>query len=135
MNRRELLRRGGILGTAALSGLAGCFGASGDDRSIPEVSFTSTYEAHDDAGVLTVTHDSGDDVQATKLLVRGSGFAHVGTADQTERGIWQGESSEMGLVTEGHSVTVGARPDYDMSVVYMTDRVGIPVESMDGPGG
>lgn len=88
----------------------------------PTVSFRFDYEeTADGAGVLTITHDSGDAVDAADLYVRGRGFATVEEAvDQTSEGPWQGSVSGDGSVVAGDAVDVGASTNYVIRVVWET---------------
>ena len=134
VSRRELLSMCGATVVASFSTLTGCIGGGGgDERSVPNAAFNSSYEEVEDSeGILRITHDGGEKVEASKLLIRGSGFTPVEQADQTERGIWQGETSTTGMVVEGNALGLGVVPDYDITIIYRAERAGIPVESFQG---
>lgn len=125
---------GGATVVTAFSVLTGCIGGGTDDeRSVPDATFDSSYEEIEESeGILRITHNGGGKVEASKLLIRGSGFASVEQADQTERGIWQGKTSTAGMIAEGNTLDLGVAPDYDISMIYRSERAGIPVESFSG---
>lgn len=129
--RRELLSMGSAAIVAVFSTLAGCVGGqTDDDRAVPDVTFNSSYEEIEESeGILRITHGGGEKVEASKLLIRGSGLASVEQADQTERGIWQGETSTTGMIVEGNTLGLGTASDYDISMIYRSERAGIPMES------
>lgn len=135
MNRRVFLRTSSASGAAVLTGLTGCLGGGGDDeRSIPDVSFGASYESTGDGrGIADVQHEGGDDVEAGKLSIRGDGIVSVPRADQTDRGPWQGETNDVGMVTEGDSLALGVAPDYEITIVFQARRVGVPVATISGP--
>lgn len=83
----------------------------------PTVSFDYDYRATgDDRGVLTITHDDGEALDAGNLSLRGSGFADVPGATHTEPGPWAAGSD--GPVDTGDSVTVGVTGDCEIDVVW-----------------
>ncbi|MFB6151241.1 MAG: hypothetical protein ABEJ40_05490 [Haloarculaceae archaeon] len=86
----------------------------------PEVNFGFEYETTSaDRGIVTVTHHGGDTVPASELYVRGTGFADVDGADQTEPGPWRGTTWGDGeKVASGDRVEVGATSDYELSLVW-----------------
>lgn len=100
-------------------------GASGGDASdrVPQVAFGFDYDR--DAKTVTVTHDGGDHVRQSALIVRGSGFADAADAEMTGPGVWQGtaggESSGDPAVAAGDRVTVGAEPDCEIRLVWRSE--------------
>ncbi|MDS0260030.1 type IV pilin N-terminal domain-containing protein [Haloarcula sp. S1CR25-12] len=82
----------------------------------PQVQWRATYDA--DAGHVTIEHRGGDNIDASDLYVRGSGFADAGGADQTAAGPWQGETSDNDGIGAGNTVAVGVTSSYDIRLVY-----------------
>lgn len=104
-------------------------------ETTPQVRFQFEYEPTGSGqGRLTITHTSGDAVDAGNLFVRGSGFADVPDVDQTEPGPWQGGTNE-GQVMAGNRVTVGVTSAYDVTVVWESeDAAGsAPLAADEGP--
>lgn len=92
----------------------------GDSGGPPNVAFGFAYEpTGDGVGLLTVTHDGGETVPGEAIQIRGSGFAAVDGADQTEPGRWQGSAGGEGdALVAGDSVAVGVASDYEIAVVW-----------------
>lgn len=94
----------------------------------PDASFTATERTTDDGErLVTITHDGGDPVLASAVVVLGEGFADVDAADQTGPGRWGGEATDerprrggRAIVT-GDAVTVGASEDCEIALVYERD--------------
>ena len=86
----------------------------------PTVAFGFSYESTGDGvGLLTITHDGGETVPGEAIQIRGSGFAAVEGADQTEPGRWQGSTGGDGAtLVAGDSVAVGVASDYETAVVW-----------------
>lgn len=79
-------------------------------RAAPTVSFDFEYEsAGDGTGVLTVTHDGGETLDAGNLSLDGSGFVDVPGTAHTEPGPWA--TGGDGTVEVGDSTTIGVRSD------------------------
>ncbi|WP_436935498.1 hypothetical protein [Halovenus marina] len=103
-------------------------------RTHPTAQFEVEYEStDDDRGRLTITHVAGESIQASNLLIRGSGFADVGDVDQTGSGSWQGTTDDNGRVTAGHRVVLGVTSDYSISVVWWGDGETVTLTEADGP--
>lgn len=95
---------------------------SGAVEDVPVLAPTAAWDFEyervgDGSGLLTVTHDGGDLVDADHLYVRGSGFADVTGADRTEPGPWTGETTD-GALRVGDSTTVGVTGDCEIQLVY-----------------
>lgn len=92
----------------------------------PQVSWAAEYEETGDGrGVLTLTHEGGDNVPREALFVRGSGFADVDGVDQTSAGQWQGSaSSDDSDVRAGDAVAVGVTSDYEIRLVWEATEGG-----------
>jgi hypothetical protein len=92
-------------------------------RGIPAVAFEFDYDSSRDT--VEITHSGGDNVRATDLSIRGTGFADAARADMTGPGQWRGSASgEMGgesAVVAGDRVAVGVESDYELRVVWMSD--------------
>lgn len=86
----------------------------------PQVLFGFDYDSGDGRtrGTLEIRHEGGDTIDGERLFVRGTGFADVDGADQTEPGAWAGTVSDDGTVAAGNTVVVGAESDFEISVVY-----------------
>lgn len=90
----------------------------------PQVEWQATYDA--DAGRVTIQHRAGDNIDASDLYVRGSGFTDADGADQTAAGPWQGETNDNGRIVAGSTVAVGVTSSYNTRLVYEfpdSDRV------------
>lgn len=102
---------------------------------IPQVAFSFDYD--ESAGTVTITHDGGDTVAASKLYVRGTGFANASGADMTGPGRWGGSTSgETGggpAVVAGDRVTVGVESDCELRVVYEGADRAATLAAYDGP--
>jgi hypothetical protein len=85
--------------------------------SPPQAAFAFDYEAvADGTGLLEITHEGGDTIEAAALTVRGSGFADVSGSTLTDSGQWP--AGDDGEVSAGDSVVVGVRSDYDITLVW-----------------
>ncbi|MFB6301391.1 MAG: hypothetical protein ABEH78_00805 [Haloferacaceae archaeon] len=105
---------------------------SRDVSTVPAAQFTFEYDP--DAGILTITHESGDAIPAANLYVRGSGFADAEGADQTAAGQWQGSvSGEDSTVVAGDAVVVGVTPAYNIGLVYEGDDQSATLAADQGP--
>lgn len=96
----------------------------------PTASFGFRFDP--DEGVVTITHDGGDSLSASKLHVEGEGFADREGADQTSAGKWQGSTTDDGQVTAGHQVVVGVTSDYAIGLRYHGDRT-VTLARDEGP--
>jgi flagellin-like protein len=93
-------------------------------QTTPQASFSWNYdESGSDTGVITLTHDGGDSIEAQELYVRGSGLNDNSEAsgdhlDST--GTWSdsGAYSDSSEVTAGLTLDIEADDDYSISVVY-----------------
>lgn len=87
----------------------------------PQASFGfQFYEASGDNNQLAIAHEGGDTIPASQLFIRGSGFADVDGAGQTEAGPWKGTTTD-GNVSAGNIVYVGVRSDYEISIVWRSE--------------
>ncbi|EMA20923.1 type IV pilin [Haloarcula amylolytica] len=102
-------------------------------QATPQASFSWEYDelgdlsGGDAAGVISVTHDGGDSIEAQEMYVRGSGFAdssdglyssstiNIGSTTDNSWDEKFGSSSE---VTAGQSINVAAKSTYELRVVY-----------------
>lgn len=88
----------------------------------PQVLFDFEYESTGDGvGLLRITHEGGDTVEASQLSIEGGPFASVSEADQTSSGSWQGSSGDDGTVTAGHTVSVGVEDGAEIRVVWQDE--------------
>ncbi|WP_436923028.1 hypothetical protein [Halosimplex amylolyticum] len=89
------------------------------DRA-PAATFGYDYEeTGDDVGTLEITHEGGDSIPRSELVLRGTGFTEVDGADQTSAGQWQGTASgDDESVVAGDRVEVGVASDYEVNVVW-----------------
>jgi hypothetical protein len=101
------------------------------DDATPAVSFDFDYAPGSSGpgdGVLTITHSSGDTIEASELFVRGSGVNRVGTdpmAGFSQR--FDRISTDLGRtssVSAGVSVRLEADSDYQVTVVWEGDPAG-----------
>ncbi|QCD65798.1 MULTISPECIES: type IV pilin N-terminal domain-containing protein [Halomicrobium] len=115
------------------TGELGPFELSSSPDAAPQVALDFDYDA--DAGTVTVTHNGGDSVPATRLELRGDGFAERDSADQSESGLWNGETSgDDETVVAGDSVVVGVTPTYRLFVLYSPESGrGVTLGSSSGP--
>lgn len=101
----------------------------------PQASFTFDYEeVADGAGLLEITHEGGDTIEAAALTVRGSGFADVSGATLTDSGQWP--AGDDGEISAGDSVVVGVRSDYSITLVWASasgDQTAT-IAAAQGPG-
>ncbi|WP_436927431.1 type IV pilin [Halosimplex amylolyticum] len=72
-------------------------------------------------GILTLSHESGETIDAANLYIRGSGFStspsgtYITDGSWTQGGTFFGPNSE---VKSGQSVDVGVESTYDVKVVW-----------------
>ncbi|MFC7077880.1 type IV pilin [Haloarcula halophila] len=91
----------------------------------PQASFSFDYDnsagADDDDGLLSVTHDGGDTIQASELYIRGGPYDTSSTFGPsnviTSNGDWTTGAAPT-EVSAGASVNVGVESDYEIRVVY-----------------
>lgn len=108
-------------------------GQSDSSRGPPQALFDFTYEsAGDGVGLLTITHDGGDSVQASQLSIQGGPFASVSDADQTSAGTWSGSKNDDDAVTAGDSVAVGVESGYDVRVVWQHEDEAVTLGRHEG---
>ncbi|GCF14049.1 hypothetical protein Harman_19840 [Haloarcula mannanilytica] len=108
-------------------------------QATPQASFSFEYDAsagdESDSGLLTVTHDGGDTIEAGSLYMRGNRMVADGdlsnegispsdseTADyDADDGAWS-DTGAYGAtdseVSAGQSIDVGVYSDYDVRVIY-----------------
>lgn len=80
----------------------------------PQAVFDFEY---DSAGELTVTHQGGDNVGASQLVIQGQGLGTTGTWSDLG-GSASGDLDAQPAVVAGDSVTVAAEPDYEVRVIW-----------------
>lgn len=104
-------------------------------QTAPQVAFEFEYDQSN--RTLTITHTGGDTVRASRLTVRGSGFANVSGVDMTGPGTWQGTASaSMGgqpAIAAGDSVTVGFQADGELRVVWEAEQQAATLAMYQGP--
>lgn len=83
----------------------------------PQATFAFEY---DSAGELTVTHQGGDYVPASQLVIQGQGLGDTGTWSDLG-GSASGDIDGQPAVAAGDSVTVSAEPDYVVRVVWRSE--------------
>lgn len=107
----------------------------------PQIAFDFGYDTSatdgSRAGVLTVTHSAGDNVDAARLSISGSGVVDLDAVDTdvTAPGTNWGDATGADEVTAGTSVSVGVTSDCDVSVIWTSpdgDDAAILAE-YDGP--
>lgn len=103
---------------------------TGGRQTSPTASFEWSYDPQ--TGTMTLTHDGGDSIEASKLAVEGDGFADREGADQTSAGTWQGSTTEDGLVAAGNQVVVGVTSDYVLELVFHGDQT-VTLARAEGP--
>jgi type IV secretory pathway TrbL component len=74
-------------------------------------------------GVLTITHTSGESLNAANVSIRGSGIGSVDGAepDVTSPNTNWATATGRQEITAGDSVTVGVEADYDVSVIWESE--------------
>ncbi|MBX0321558.1 type IV pilin N-terminal domain-containing protein [Halomicroarcula sp. F13] len=103
-------------------------------QTTPQASFAFDYDASagtaSDSGILTITHDGGDTIQAGSLYLRGSNIMtsseastdSISNANYFEGdGAWSDSSAFGGTSSEvsaGSGIDAAAFNDYDVRVVY-----------------
>jgi len=94
-------------------------------QTTPQASFAWDYDSSEgdagsDDGLLTITHDGGDTIQASELYIRGSGYddgsSFSVTPDRTDDGDWTAAGNTE--IRAGNRLTVAASSSYDLRVVY-----------------
>ena len=109
-------------------------GGSVEQRT-PTAAFSFDFDSS--AGVVEITHDGGDTIQAGNLRITGSGFANVGGADMTGPGRWRGSASGTidgePAVVAGDRVTVGLRSDGEIRLVWRGDGSSATLAAFEGP--
>ncbi|MFB6082708.1 MAG: type IV pilin [Halorientalis sp.] len=126
-------------------------GLGGNTTATPTASFSWNYDgtaddsSTDNDGIITVTHDGGDTIVASQLSFKGSGFdSSVGgsvspgvtaSGDKWPNAQASGSKSDKSAVVAGDTVTIGAKNDYDMSLVWTTAEGGksATLSSSKGP--
>lgn len=99
-------------------------GDAADGPLPPQVAFETAYDSAatdgSDTGVLTITHSGGDNVEAARLSIVGSGIVALDGVDTdvTASDTNWGEATGVADVNAGTSITVGVRSDCQVSVVW-----------------
>jgi len=89
-------------------------------NNAPQASFGWDYDSSASGasgdGNLTVSHGSGDQIEASNLYFRGSGF---GSGEITNDDTWDSHAGYSSTyVNAGNSITFGVNEGYDISLVY-----------------
>jgi flagellin-like protein len=99
-------------------------------QTAPQASFAFDYDAgvgNSGYGVLGVTHDGGDTIDANTLYVRGSGLTTNGTTSglaPSDHDIGSGTAADWASagvgseVSAGTSVDIAVESDYEIRVVF-----------------
>jgi hypothetical protein len=102
-------------------------GDAADGPVPPLIAFEFEYDTAatdgSDTGVLTVTHSAGDSVDSARLSIGGSGIVAVDGVDTdvtTPDTNW-GDATGAEDVSAGTSITVGARSDCQVSVIWESE--------------
>lgn len=106
-------------------------GLGSEPVAAPEVAFDFDYDRA--ARDLTITHRAGDHVAATRLSVEGKGLDATGTWAALG-GAAGGDLGDQPAVQAGDTLTVGARPDYELSLVW-TAADGSTSQTLDTASG
>ena len=109
------------------------------EPATPQVVFDLEYDAAaadaSDEGVLRITHNSGDTIDAAKLYIRGTGIVETAgaTPDVTEPATSWGGATGATDVTAGTEITVGVTADCDIRVVWATTTTQQTLVTYRGP--
>lgn len=105
----------------------------------PQVQFEFEYDAaatdDDQTGVLRITHHGGDNIDAEKLYIRGTGIVEVTGASPsvTASDIDWGSAAGLSDVSAGAEITIGVTADCGVRLVYESDGTSTDIGSYDGP--
>lgn len=115
----------GVVAIVVLSAVIGGFvlGTGSSVSTPPEVEFTSSFAD----GSMTITHDGGESVDPTQLLI---------VVDGTERGTWRQMAETSDSIQLGDSVTVDAvDPGEEVRVVFVDEDTSVPIFAREAPEG
>jgi hypothetical protein len=113
-------------------------GETGTDA--PAVAFEMEYEESQSegaaTGVLTITHTSGDTLNASNVSIRGSGIVAVDGAapDVTSPDTRWATATGVEEIAAGNAITVGVEADYEVLVVWETGDTSAILVTNTGPG-
>lgn len=113
----------------------------GSTGETPQISFAFEYDSTAtstaDTGVLTITHQGGDNAAAARLFVRGDGIVLPADADPdvTVSGTDWSQATGTESVAAGDDVTVGVSSDCSIRVVWESadGDVSATLAEYDGP--
>ncbi|WP_459192275.1 type IV pilin [Halosimplex sp. J119] len=130
-------------------------GMGPETNAAPTASFSTDYEVdstNSDFGLLTISHDSGETIEAGNLYVRGSGFFSDYSPstspsfsdsdhDMDSSGAWSESDGDQNSyvsasgVSSGNRLVVAVKGDYEIDVVYQSPdgQTSSTLKSATGP--
>jgi hypothetical protein len=105
----------------------------------PSVAFQTEYEESQSegaaTGVLTITHTSGDTLDASNVSIRGSGIVAVDGAapDVTSPNTRWATATGVEEIAAGNAITVGVEADYEVFVVWESGDSSTTLAASSGP--
>jgi len=107
------------------------------EPATPQVAFDFAYDvtatSSGESGVLTITHEGGDNVDAANLSIRGTGIVDVADVDVTETDTVWANGAQVEQVSAGSSITVGATTDCDIRLVWESGDTSATLATYQGP--
>ncbi|WP_277541340.1 hypothetical protein [Haloarcula laminariae] len=105
-------------------------------QAVFEFEFDESAAGASNEGVLRITHSGGDNIDAARLYIRGTGIVETSgaTPDVTEQDTDWGSATGTTEVTAGTEITVGVTSDCDIRVVWATESTSQTLASYQGPG-
>lgn len=116
-----------------------------NDRDTPRAKFSFDYTgtASDGTeGYVEISFDSGDEIRASELRVRGDGIVSVSSTSKDDSGIsspdtrWSGADAygAGSTISSGDDVYVGVESDYEIAVVWTSNDVDQTVTLVEDSG-
>jgi len=108
---------GGVAIATAVAAVVVSFVLGLDDQPVPGPQATFGFYYDRAAEQLTVQHEGGDEVAAARLSVEGQGLDVTGTWAALG-GEMSGDTGDQPALQAGDALTLGASPDYELSLVW-----------------
>jgi len=115
-------------------------GDGSSEPAAPQVAFDFDFDdaATNDTetAVLRITHSGGDNIDADRLYVRGTGIVETADAapDITAPDTDWGSATGVSEITAGTESTVGVTVDCAVRLVWEAEGTSTPLATYDGPG-
>jgi flagellin-like protein len=116
-----------------------------NDRDTPRAKFSFEYtetSSSGDAGYLKITLDSGNEIRASELRLRGDGITNVASTSKDDDGLTSPNSAwgdaatyaPASMIESGESIYVGVASDYDIALVWTSNDVDRTVTLAEDTG-